>query len=94
MITLTFRLIFSLFFEGDMMKEVDLYSMIEKIRDKLYACKVEACEYKSNRRNNVKIHLLSKHQKLNIECSNCLKVYKHQRAYDRHSCARPHDRSS
>ena len=43
-----------MFFEGDMMKEVDLYSMIEKIRDKLYACKVEACEYKSIRRNAVK----------------------------------------
>ena len=75
-----------------MMKEVDLYSMIEKIRDKLYACK--ASEYKSIQRNAVKRHLLSKHQKLNIECPNCLKVYKHQRAYDRHSCARPHDRSS
>ena len=87
----TFSLNFALFFEGDMMKEVDLYSMIEKIGDKLYACK--ACEYKSIRRNAVKRHLLSKHQQLNIECSNCLKVYKNQRGYDRHSCVRPQGRS-
>ena len=74
-----------------MMKEVDLYSMIEKIGDKLYACK--GCEYKSNRRTEVKRHLLSKHQQLDIECPQCLKVYKNQRGYDRHSCVRPQGRS-
>ena len=49
----------------------------------------KACEYKAKRRNNVKRHLLSKHQQLNIECPNCYKIYKNQRGFDRHPCVKP-----
>ena len=52
-----------------MTNDVELSSMIEKMPDKFYACK--ACgEYKAKRRCEVKQHLLSKHQQLNIECPN------------------------